>query len=428
MKQYMLLSTLLFSSTLLCTTACSDDSKSEYKLDYDVVTPYTNADTWTAYDAFNDKLLDKQTHIYKKNTDTADGANTKSTVGAIWTQAIYWDMAMNAYKRAVKDGNTDKQTYYQGLANEIFEGNKNHYVGFNWHDQNQENGWFIYDDIMWWTISNARAYELFHDDKYLTLADESFCRVWYGSYILKDRGSYDKQNGGMFWMWNNSNPSDNSDTGKMSCINFPTVIAAATLYNGIATSDTKHQSDDTAGFGGDANYPRWLSRNTYLDNAKQIYAWAVKNLYDGNTGNVADSRHGNGVDWGATVYNQGTFIGASCLLYKITGEKAYLDNAVMAANYTMNAMSAPLYILPYRDGEEQGVYTAIFAQYMAMLIYDCGQTQFLPWMQRNINYGWSFRDKRNLTGKNYIKSPDSTVSCYDASGIPALMLLFPTDK
>ena len=419
-----MLSTILLAS-VLCMTACNDDDNSEYKPDYQVVTPYTDADTWTAYDAFNDLLLDKQTHIYKKDTETADGADAKSTVGAIWTQAIYWDMAVNAYKRSLKDGDSQKEAKYEALANEIFEGNKAHYVDFNWHDQNTETGWFIYDDIMWWTISNARAYEQFKDEKYLTLADESFCRVWHGSYVIKDRGSYDEQNGGMFWQWNNDDPADNSGTGKMACINFPTVIAAATLYNGISPSDTKHQSDDAEGFNGDPNYPRWHSRDTYLENAKEIYAWGVENLFDASTGNVADSRHGNSVDWTATVYNQGTFIGASCLLYQITGEQSYLDNAVKAADYTKDVMSAPLYILPSRDGEEQGIYTAIFAQYMAMLIYDCGQTQYLPWIQRTINYGWKYRDTRNLTGKDYTKSPASNVSCYDASGIPALMLLFP---
>ena len=415
--------------SLLGLLSCSNNStNSEYVLNYDIVTPYTNADTWTAYNAFNDNLLDKVTHIYKKDTNTSDGADTKSNLGAIWTQATYWNMAMNAYKRAVKEGDAAKQTQYKQLVGDIFEGSKNHYVNFNWHDQNFENGWFIYDDIMWWTIATANAYALFKDEKYLDLADESFCRVWYGSYLLKDRGSYDSVNGGMFWKWNNSDPADKSDHAKMACINFPTVVAAMNLYNGISPSDTKHQKDDTVGFDGNGNYPLWHSRDTYLKNAKDIYAWAVDNLFDKSTGNVADSRTDNSVDWTATIYNQATFIGASCLLYKATGDNTYLTNAVTAATYATKTMSAPYDILPFKDGEEQGIYTAIFAQYMALLVYDCGQTQFLPWIQRTINYGWNNRDKRNLTGKDYTKAPGSNISCYDASGIPALMVLFPSDK
>lgn len=398
----------------------------EYFPGHDSVPSYTNSDVWTAYDAFNRYLFDSRAHLYKVNADTKDGADTKATVGAIWTQAIYWDMAMNAYKRAAEENDALRKKKYKKLADEIYRGDSAHYVHFNWHDQNPQSGWFIYDDIMWWSISFARAYGIFKDPEYLKYADQSFCRVWHGSYILKDRGSYDKERGGMFWNWNNSNPPDNSDKGKMSCINFPTVIAAATLYRNIALSDKQHKNDDTVGFSNDPAYPRWHSRNTYLKNAKEIYSWAVEKLFDKNTGKVADSRHGDGVDWNVTLYNQGTFIGASCLLYKLTGQKDYLDNAVKAADYAMNKMcAAPLYILPYKRGEEQGIYTAIFAQYMNMLVYDCGQTQYLEWLRRTAGCGWSHRDGRGLTGKDYTKTPASDVSCYDASGIPALMLLFP---
>ena len=73
-----------------------------------------------------------------------------------------------------------------------------------------------------------------------------------------------------------------------------------------------------------------------------------------------------------------TFIGASILLYKATGEKRYLDNAILAADYTVKDMSAEHKVLPFEGGIEQGIYTAIFAEYMAWLVYDCGQTQYLP--------------------------------------------------
>ncbi|WP_460431966.1 glycoside hydrolase family 76 protein [Arachidicoccus ginsenosidivorans] len=427
MKIYIVSATFLLLGCIV-SSACNHQVNKKYVLDYDIVPAYHNEDTWKAYDAFNQYLLDPVTSVYKVNNDIADGANSKSTIGAIWTQAIYWDMAMNAYKLAEQQSNTQRATQYKQLVADIYKGDSAHYVGFDFDNQDPNDGWFIYDDIMWWTISFSRAYGLFKDPQYLKRADESFCRVWYGSYKLKDRGSYDKVNGGMFWQWNNQNPPDNSGTGKMSCINFPAVIAAATLYNNIAASDVQHQADDKIGFDGNPDYPRWLSRDTYLKNAKEIYEWGVNNLFDKGSGNVADSRHENSVDWHATLYNQGTFIGASCILYKITGEQSYLDNAILAANYTMNVMSAPLFILPNGGGTEQGIYTAIFAQYMQILIKDCEQTDFLPWMERSIGYGWNNRNDKNLTIKDYTKKAGPTVSCYDASGIPALMLLFPSEK
>ena len=119
------------------------------------------------------------------------------------------------------------------------------------------------------------------------------------------------------------------------------------------------------------------------------------------------------------------------LLYRATGERRYLDNAVKAADHTVGAMSAEHGLLPFEDGIEQGIYTAIFAQYMAMLVYDCGQRQYLPFIRRNIAAGWANRDtSRNICGGEYWRRPtaDETVDSYSASGIPALMLAFPPEK
>ena len=66
-----------------------------------------------------------------------------------------------------------------------------------------------------------------------------------------------------------------------------------------------------------------------------------------------------------------------------------------------------------------------------MLVYDCDQTQYIPFVKRNINYGWANRDRtRNLCGGEYHKAQieGATIDSYSASGIPALMLLFPADK
>lgn len=85
-------------------------------------------------------------------------------------------------------------------------------------------------------------------------------------------------------------------------------------------------------------------------------------------------------------------------------------------------------MLPFEPGIEQGIYTAIFAQYMAWLVYDCGQTQYLSFLKRTIHAGWDNRDRtRNLCGGDFtITLPENVViDSYSASGIPALMLLFP---
>ena len=85
------------------------------------------------------------------------------------------------------------------------------------------------------------------------------------------------------------------------------------------------------------------------------------------------------------VYNQATFIGSVHICFiRSTGEKRYLDNAILAADYIVKDMSAEHKVLPFEGGIEQGIYTAIFAEYMAWLVYDCGQTQYLPFLKRTI--------------------------------------------
>lgn len=350
--------------------------------DYDVVPKYTNTDIDEAYKAFNEHLYDPVRKIYLRDS------NKPQAVGAIWTQAVYWDMAMNAYKRNKTPENLKR-------IEDLYEGNGKQYANYDWTNDKE---WFIYDDIMWWVISMARAYEVTGDPKYLAHAESGFDRVWYGVPGL-DPGSYDTEHGGMFWDWTFGR------VGKMSCINYPTVVAAATLYNITKKED-------------------------YLNKAKEIYQWSSDNIYDPLTGRIADSKHGNGSpNWTLHVYNQGSAIGAATELYAITKEAKYLDQAVLMANYTRDVMSAPYTILPSEASEEKGIYTAIFAQYMIRLIEVGDKAEYLPWLRRTIDYGWSNRDQaRKLTSKNYLKKvgADEVVSCYDASGIPALMLLIPS--
>jgi hypothetical protein len=223
----------------------------------------------------------------------------------------------------------------------------------------------------------------------------------------------------MFWEWQ---PIDNPKPHKAgdfrsACINFPTVIAACRLHQLVPEGRTAPTSA----------YPVRQTKEFYLEKAIEIYEWANKTLV--NNGRVADGIHGGGPEFKDHLYNQATYIGASCLLYKITGEEKYLNYAKAGANYVFRSMCASS-ILPLETGIEQGIYCAIFAQYMHMLIYDCGQTNYLSSILRNIQRGWNNRDKvRNISNGNFLRATaeGSTIESYPASALPALMLLFPID-
>jgi hypothetical protein len=309
-------------------------------------------------------------------------ASDKSGIGAIWTQAIYWDMAMNAWKRT-------GDVSYKQLISDIYDGASSQYAAFDWTNQDK---WFIWDDMMWWVIALARANQTTGDSKYLDNAKAGFHFIWYGDASIGRVGSYDSATGGMEWAW--------KQRGKTACINYPTVVGAMTLYAITQDSD-------------------------YLHKARGVYAWARANLFDASTGKVADNKvDNNPADWTTHTYNQASCIGAAVMMYKATGEAMYLNDAVLAANYTKNTMSDSKGILPYEGGEEQGVYNAILAQYMIRLIEDCNHSEYLSWLRANINLAYGKRNTTTgLMGKNYYATPASgtAVSCYDACSIPALM-------
>lgn len=399
-------------------------------------------DVWTAYEAFNNTYLDSDKYIYK-NTDRDKAAIGRDRgAAAIWCQPMYVDMAINAVELAKKCGDKKRQKEYSALLANLIEGNIAHYLDFDFDNADLNRGWFIYDDIQWWTITMARAYLATGIEKYRELAEKSFARVWYGSPRVGDTGSYADPakglGGGMFWQWQPIDKAlpNEAGHGKMSCINFPTVVAAMLLYQSApADRQADPQPLKWTNDYGTFSRPAYETKMRYLEMAMEIYDWSVENLADHNEpGKIFDSRHGDRPGGHPLLYNQGTFIGASALLYLTTGNESYLKNAINGADYCINVMSAKHNMLPwahnpndpYHQGSlEQGVYPAIWAEYMKLLINECGQAQYRPFILRNIEAGWKNRDKsRNIcdgeswkptTGKNMIGS-------YAASSIPALML------
>ena len=434
------------SILILCMSAWTNFASAQVKITYD------DEAEWKAYDDFNNAFLDVANgkYIYKADTKQSkadhrgNGYRDNDVSGcaaAIWCQAIMYDMVINAYNRAKAEGDATRIKKYKDLHDKIYDGEKSHYVNFNFHDPNTNNGWFVYDDIMWWTCALARAYETFGKQEYLTNSEKSFCRVWYGSAKVGDDGSYadparfsGKYGGGMFWEWQPIEKPKAHQPGdfRSACINFPTVIAACLLHKLVPEG----REPPTAA------RPARQTKEWYLEKAKEIYAWADGTLVNKtaenngtNTillGQVADGIHGGGPEYSDHLYNQATYIGASCLLYKLTHEPIYLENAKRGANYVINKMCNSN-ILKYENGYEQGIYAAIYAQYIKMLIYDCGLNErdtrtYLMHIQRNIQRAYINTDQtRGIQIGNFATKTkeDAVVESYGASGMPALMLMFP---
>ncbi|WP_300699212.1 glycoside hydrolase family 76 protein [Bacteroides sp.] len=338
--------------------------------------PYTAKDATVAIDAFHQTFYNPEMKLYAISSDGKGRA-------AIWVQAIYWDMIMNAYKRT-------KAPKYRQLIDDIYQGGYEQYAKYNWNSKVE---WFIYDDMMWWIISLARAYEITGDPKYLADAASGFYHVW--------KESNDHERGGLWWSF--------AHDAKMACINYPTIVGGMTLYEITKKAD-------------------------YLEKSKATYDWSRNVFFDKEKGRVADNMHyhfqrqnGMDIDWTTQLYNQGTFIGSAVMLYKATNDKQYLDDALLATEYVRNHMCDSNGMLEFKNGVEQGIYAAIFCQYVIRLIEDCNQPQYLEWLRKNINTGWANRDKtRNITFKNpSIPCPTGVMESYDASACPALMQVIP---
>lgn len=120
------------------------------------------------------------------------------------------------------------------------------------------------------------------------------------------------------------------------------------------------------------------------------------------------------------------------MLYLLTHEISYLTKARKGADYVLSNMCSSG-ILKYENGYEQGVYAAIYAQYIKMLIYDCNLSEsmikkYLSHIQRNLQKAYTNMDQtRGLQNGNFAKATgaDDVVESYGASGMPALMLMFP---
>lgn len=393
------------------------------------------------FDSFNTVFLDSAKYIYKNTTADSAAVDRWGGAAAIWCQPMYADMAMNAMLLARKEGDKTREKQYRDLANKIIDGNVSHYLNFDFDNNDTNRGWFIYDDIQWWTITMARAAKILHRDDCRKLAEKSFARVWYGSPKVGDTGSYADPRkglgGGMFWQWQPlENPKANSaGDGKMSCINFPTVVAAMLLYD-LTPANRKPDVSPAKWTNsyGSFSRPHYETKERYLEMAKEIYEWSAEKLGDMSTGMIVDNRHGDSRGGHPLLYNQGTFIGAAALLYKATGDSAYLDNAKAGADYSINVLSENGYLPwahnhnnPYDQGSlEQGIYPAIWAQYMDILINECGQKQYRDFIDKNIKAGMRNRNSAGVCdGELGIPTPDDQlIGSYAGSSLPALMLLF----
>lgn len=276
-----------------------------------------------------------------------------------WWQAHGIDTLVDAY---VRTGDSKVKDYLASMYQGMLDRN-----GGAWPND-------FYDDMEWLAIAWLRAYEATKEDMYKQAALLLWADIKTGWNM--------EQGGGIAWR---KPQLDYKNTPA----NAPAVILAAKLYRQF----------------GDAEDLAW---------AKKIYEWQKANLVDPDSGFVWDgkNREGDGkIDksWEFS-YCQGVYIGAGVELYRATGDKSYLADAVQTAHASKARLASPITgMLPSESNGDGGLFKGIFVRYLAELVLaDPSQKESLDLLVTNANSLWSYgRDEqRQMFSKSWSSLPD----------------------
>ncbi|WP_320462735.1 glycoside hydrolase family 76 protein [Pedobacter sp. CFBP9032] len=218
----------------------------------------------------------------------------------------------------------------------------------------------FYDDNQWIAIAYLNAYERTKDKFYFNKAKEIY------SWLLT--GYDEKTGGGLYW-------KEDEKTSKNTCSNGPNILVSLELYR--ATKEKK-----------------------YLDTALLVYNWTNKNLR-GNDGIFYDAINVSSlkIDSAVYTYNTGTMLESNVILYQITNDTKYLNEAKLIATAAEKRF--------YKNGKLPGHYwfnAVLLRGYLALYAVEKDASR-LKFFIDDANRVWNNeRDHRNLLGRESNKT------------------------
>lgn len=264
------------------------------------------------------------------------GSNLSNmTTNHYWPQAHAMDVLVDAYMR------TGEKRY-----KELFPLWWNGAPRYNFAGKmNPKDAWWnvFVDDMEWIVLAQIRMWESTDNKMYINKA-----RQMYDDWIWPTWGPENEfpWYGGITW-------KTDVEKSKNACSNGPAALIAARLYR----------------FFDQAKFKGGKAKEAYLNEAIKIYTWEKNFLFDRKTGAVYDNINRKGEiqkNWIFT-YNIGTFLGAAHELFLITGDKQYLDDAILAASYVTDHMTQNG-VLPDAPSGDGGLFHGIFFRYFVKLI------------------------------------------------------------
>jgi predicted alpha-1,6-mannanase (GH76 family) len=334
--------------------------------------PGTGVQTTFNWPAIADSASNALNYFWSASQSVYMNSNTSGDWAQYWPNAHALDVLIDAYLRT---GNAALKGQMLALVNGVKVKNGNTLINY------------YYDDMEWMALACLRAYEATNDVEFKNVVDLLWADI---------KNGWSADLGGGIW-WRKDNGSKNTPS------NMPAAILAARLYKKF-------------------NNPQDLQW------ANQIYDWNKSVLYDASSGWVYDNIDKNGVknvSWKFT-YNQGTFLGAAFELFKITGNSAYLNDAIKATDYAVSSgFLTTNGILKDEGGGDGGLFKGVFVRYFTRLIIDGGlepskKTMYINFMMTNAKTLWTKGTNKNqvLFGSAWDRAPTtSTDLTIQLSGI-----------
>ena len=155
----------------------------------------------------------------------------------------------------------------------------------------------FYDDNVWLSLDFCESYMLTKKPEYLKKSIETW------QFVLS---GWDEQlGGGIYWC-------EQKKQSKNTCSNAPASVLAFKLFE--ATRDS-----------------------AYFNWGLQVYNWTKANLQDSTDYLYFDNKNLSGkIGRAKYTYNSGQMLQAAAMIYKLTGKKAYLEDAQNIARSAMN--------------------------------------------------------------------------------------------
>ena len=294
--------------------------------------------------------------------------NVMSGNGVYWDgDALVWGQgaalsAFIAVRYATED--ISRGAFYSGYDDRIFNGiqgfwcydDRNGVTAYSCYPAGGNDR--FYDDNVWIGLDMANLYEQTNEQRFL----EKAVMVW--DYLMT--GNDDTCGGGIHWKEMNG-PSRTKHT----CSTAPAAVLGCKLYE--LTKDTK-----------------------YLDKAKELYEWLLKYLQDPVDHLFWDNINPEmKVSTAKYSYNSGQPMMAACLLYRITGDSTYLEEAKAIAqsafskwfsSYTSTPLHKDIYVL--NDGESAWFCAVMFRGFLELYKQDPSTKDYVVRYAEMMKHAW----------------------------------------